>query len=113
MPIGGGPAVAISGTLGAGGDVKLGFLVLQHSDAVLFRSDRAQNSVQELWLARLDGRGQPTRCSALSHPEADVQADFLLAPDEKFVYYRADALVDERVEFFRYPLEHEPPPARR
>jgi len=110
---GNGRSRALSGDVVAGGDVSPGFLVLQRSDAVVFLSDRAVNGISELWLASLDGRAPPRRCSEIVVPAGDVQPDFLVASDESFVYYRADALEAGRVEFFRFPLENTPPHARR
>ena len=66
----------------------------------------------EMWLAPLDGRHRPLRRSALGHALADVEADFVVGPGERYVFYRADAVEDGRVELYRFPLRV-PPIARR
>ena len=109
MPVAGGSVVTVSGpTTAPDRDVELGFRLLRNGRDVFFRGDIAQAGVVELWLAPLDGGRPPVRCSELAHPLADVEADFVIGPGERHVYYRADALEDERVELFRFPLRVPP-----
>lgn len=102
------PALPISGPLGTDQDVESGFLLLASPPAVLYRADGAVNNRIELWLAPLDGHSAPTRRSTLEHAAADVEPGFQLSPDGAFVYYLADALVDGRLELFRFPIERHP-----
>jgi len=105
------PAAAVSGALSGSQRVQAGFLVLDGHEAVLYSADTNAGR-QELWLAPLDGSRAARRRSVLAHALAGVLPDFRVSSDERWIYYRADAEVDERVELYRIPVEL-PPRARR
>ncbi len=111
VPVAGGPAVRLSGTTGPDQDVYSGFVVVANGLAVLFRGDLEADARDELWIAPVDGSRPRQRSSHLGHPDGDVQGDFALSTNQHFVYYRADAEVDQQVEFYRFPIGT--PPVRR
>lgn len=99
---------AISGTLASDRDVAPGFVLVESRAGVLYRADAAADERVQLWFAPLDGRRAPTTRSPLVNPQGAVEADFAVSPDEAWVYYRADALVNGVPELYRFPLDRVP-----
>jgi len=72
---------------------------------IVFLTDSAVDERFELYAQPLDGSAAPTLLSGALVANGDVRPGFVLAPDGSAVFFVADALVDERVELFRAPLD--------
>lgn len=105
------PAVRLSGTLVAGGDVQPVFRLDPGTARVFFRADAVTDEVVELLAAPLDGAAPPVVLSGALVAGGDVQADLEVAGDGRVVY-RADAVEDERIELFAVPGDGSAAPLR-
>ena len=93
VPIEGGLAIQLSGSMVAGGDV-LRFEVVPAS--VVFLADRLTDGVEELFAVPFGGE-----LVRLSQPAGREVNDFRISPDGAHVTYHGDLEVDGRDELFR------------
>ncbi|HEX6883592.1 MAG TPA: hypothetical protein VF530_09440 [Planctomycetota bacterium] len=79
---------------------------------VVYRMNLELDQRDELWIARGDRPGRSHRRSFLGQAGGVVEPDFTVDAAGEWIYYRADARVDEEIELYRYPVDP-PPYARR
>ena len=65
----------------------------------------SQDADESFELYCADGLAPPVKLSGTLIAAGDVQTDALFSPDGAWVYYRADAVVDGRIELFRVPSD--------
>jgi len=98
------PPVRVSGALTSGGAV-VDFRITPDSSRVVYLADADVNERFALYTRAIDGSGSVVMVSGALVTGGDVLSPFSLGPDGTWVAYVADALVDERFELLRVPLD--------
>ncbi len=106
------PAVKLDLALGSGHDVQPGFQLSPDGSWVVYRADRSQDEVFQLFAVPADGSAEPVRLSGELVAGGDVAPDFQIDPLGARVIYRADSVADERFELFAVPLDGSSEPLR-
>jgi Tol biopolymer transport system component len=88
-------AVQLSDALVTGGDIQQDFAFTPDSQRVLYRADRDEDELVELFSARADGSAPPVEISGALVEDGDVRS-FQATPDGQRAVYVADQEVDER-----------------
>jgi Tol biopolymer transport system component len=96
--------IKLNGALVSGGHVS-SFAISPDGSRVVYRADQDINEVFEYYSAPIDGSSAPTKLHAPLSGQRDVEPGlvFTCAPD-RAVLFRADALVNNRLELWRAPL---------
>lgn len=81
------------------------FRITPDSGRAVYLADADVNERFELYARALDGSGSVVQLSGSLVTGGDVQSPFSIGPDGTWVAYVADALVDERFELLRAPLD--------
>ena len=92
--------VKLSAPLVGGGDVKRGFVLTPDGQRVVYRADQDTNERVELYLARIDGKGEPIKLNGALIPQGNVSSNFVVSADGTWVLYHADQDEDEVFELF-------------
>jgi Tol biopolymer transport system component len=106
VPISGGAAEALRPTVtpvGAGAQQFTSFVMSPDGDWVLFLADFSVLGKWELWRARVDGTGSPTKLNGPLIANGDV-VSARISHDGSRVVYRADQEADEVTELFSVPF---------
>ena len=90
----------LSGTLLPGGVVLDGFLISPDSARVVFRADKDNDEVFELYSAPIATANATTKLSGTLVPSGDVFNDFQISPDSTRVVFRADKDTDGVLELY-------------
>jgi Tol biopolymer transport system component len=101
VPLAGGAAVKLNGTLVANGDMD-DFAISADSSRVLYSADEVTNNAFELFDVPLAGGPSVRLNSPL--PRGRTVTDFLIAPDSKRAVYRADQDTNEVFELYGVTL---------
>jgi len=104
------PPVALGGTATVGFRQLIEQRFTPDGKYVVFLTDSLLDDRFELFAQPVDGSASPTLLSAALVANGDVLPGFVPAPDSSAIFYVADALVDERVDLFRAPLDGSAPP---
>jgi Tol biopolymer transport system component len=106
VPIAGGSVTNLSGLLVPGGNVdgaKRSFQISADSSRVVFRADKIQDNVFELWSVPVSGGGV-TQLSGPMVVGGDALSDFKISPDSSRVVFVADQTTDEVDELYSVPI---------
>ncbi len=111
VPLAGGTATVLNGSLAAGRDVELGFSISGDSSKVVYRSDEAVGDLVELYSVPIAG-GTPTKLNGALNAAGDVLGtgaptsgqDPVITADSARVVYLADAVQDGLNELYSVPI---------
>jgi Tol biopolymer transport system component len=107
VPIAGGSVTNLSGSLVPGGnvgEVKRSFQISADSSRVVFRADKIQDNVFELWSVPVSGGGA-TKLSGPMVVDGDAKLYFKISPDSSRVVFVADQTTDGVDELFSVPID--------
>ena len=104
VPINGGTATKLNGTLVTGGDVIYDFHISPDGSRVVYRADQEVDEVLELYSVPIAG-GAATKLNDTLVTNGDISSSVLqITPDSANVIYRADQETDEVLELYSVPI---------